>query len=199
MARRSINELILLIDENADNRAILGDMLRSRGYRVINATSTAKELSQAAELSPELILLATVPRQNAIECVQEIRTNDKLKDIPILLLLTPSEGKQAAKIKAMARTAGVNDFISLPIEEVELLARIANLIELQRARDQLADYNAELDKKVSARTELLEQALRGQKELLNEVQEVRSLWLATFNVMIRAIRTGITWPERAAQ
>lgn len=130
------NALILAVDDEPANLALLRKLLGHRGYRVIEATDGPGAVAAAAEHRPDLILLdVNMPGFDGIEACQRIRAQRDLAALPVLMLTalqTPAD-------KARALDAGANDFLSKPFDEVELVARIRSLLRTKVLQDRLVE------------------------------------------------------------
>jgi|GEM_PF-790836 len=174
---------VLVVDDNVDNRALVCQILRRHGYQVEEATGGIEGLDKTISSPPDLIFLdALMPDIDGLEITRRIRAHSSLSHIPIVLYTAIAD-----QMKADALQAGANDFLTKPINAVELVARTRTLLAMKFALDELAALNRTLEEKVIERTALLEQALQGQRELLAEVREAHRRWQSTFNAMKDAI------------
>ncbi|MBU1248375.1 MAG: HD domain-containing protein, partial [Proteobacteria bacterium] len=89
------------------------------------------------------------------EVVQAIRENILYKDIPVVMVTALSAKKD--RLKAVA--CGANDFISKPIDSIELKVRIASLIQLKGYHDEIRRHQENLEEMVNAKTKALKMAL----------------------------------------
>lgn len=111
---------ILVVDDLSDNLFLLQTVLEAEGYEVDTANNGSLALSKVEDSPPDLILLdVMMPDMNGYEVTQQIRQNENVPFIPILLV-TAHEDADAMEGLAL----GANDFIRKPIEFDKLLARI---------------------------------------------------------------------------
>ena len=116
----SSSSRILVVDDLTDNLFLLQAILEAEGYVVDTADNGKLALDKVETSPPDLILMdVMMPGMNGYEVTQNIRQNQKLPFIPILLV-TAYEDVDAIQGLAL----GANDFIRKPIEFDKLLARI---------------------------------------------------------------------------
>src|SRR5688500_786428 len=77
--------LILVVDDSADNVAMLSLDLQQQGYRVVTATDGEDAISVAATTLPNLILMdISMPRLDGLGATRKIRENDALRKVPVI-------------------------------------------------------------------------------------------------------------------
>ena len=147
--------LILAIDDEPANLQVLEAMLMSQGYRVETALNGELGLEKADELSPDLILLdVMMPGLNGFEVAQRLKENDNTKRIPIVMITALNQVEDRVK----ALDAGADDFMTKPVNKVEVRARVRSLLKVKAYNDYMVNYQKELEKEVNARTEELQAA-----------------------------------------
>ena len=144
---------ILVVDDTPHNVKLLADLLGAKGYRVETATSGAEALSKIAAGAPDIVLLDVVmPGMTGYEVCKTLRADEKTAALPIVLVtsLDPLE----EKIKGLE--VGADDFLTKPINQAELLARVRTLLRVKSLYDtvqeqasQLAHWNKELEQRVA--------------------------------------------------
>ena len=121
--------LILVVDDNADMRSYVERILRKE-YRIVLAKDGAEAFEQAQGLRPELIVTdVMMPKMSGHDLLKAMRADKGLQSIPVIFL-TARAGTEA---RVESLEAGADDYLSKPFDELELLARVGNLI---RARAQ---------------------------------------------------------------
>jgi two-component system, cell cycle sensor histidine kinase and response regulator CckA len=124
---------ILIVDDQEQNRLLLEAMLKSLGYASELAASGAEALDKL-DPSFDLVLLdILMPEMDGYEVARRIRDRSDCPSIPIIVV-TALSGK-ADRLTAVA--AGANDFISKPIDRMELQVRLASLLKMKEAQDAL--------------------------------------------------------------
>jgi len=120
---------ILVIDDAKDMLALLEFELAEEGYQVLTAENGARGLSILRKQSVNLILLdIMMPEMSGLEVLAEIKSNEKLKDIPVIML---SASEHSEDIVA-ALDLGAADFVTKPYIYQVLTARIRTSLRLQQ-------------------------------------------------------------------
>ena len=151
---------ILVVDDTPKNVKLLADLLSAKGYAVATASSGAEALAKVEAEKPDLVLLDVVmPEMSGYEVCRKIRENPKAGILPVVMVtaLDPSE----ERIKGLE--AGADDFLTKPINQPELLARVKSLLRIKELYDtvqaqsaQLSDWNKTLEQKVQDQVSQLE-------------------------------------------
>jgi CheY-like chemotaxis protein len=118
--------VILVVDDSADNVAFLSLDLQQIGYRVVTATNGEEAVSIASAILPNLILMdISMPRLDGLGATRQIREIEGLREVPIIALTAfDTEG-----FKRAAYDVGVSGYLTKPIDFV----RMHKLIALQLA------------------------------------------------------------------
>ncbi len=151
------NASILIVDDQPANLRLLERLLEQDGYTQVTTTTDSREvLALFAERKPDLILLDLVmPHLDGFGVMEQLRPVISAEEyLPILILtadITP-------ETKRRALASGAKDFLTKPIDAVEVLLRIRNLLETRFLYQQLRNQNQILDEQVRARTAELTQA-----------------------------------------
>lgn len=153
-------EHILVVDDVAKNVRLLADVLGARGYRTSTAASGTEALACIAADRPDLVLLdVMMPGMNGYEVCRAIRADPACAVLPVVLV-TALDPEQE-RIKGLE--AGADDFLSKPIHQAELLARVRSLLrvkslydEVQRQRAELQAWNSTLAQRVADSVQQLE-------------------------------------------
>jgi putative two-component system response regulator len=148
---------VLVVDDQQANVILLQRMLEQWGYNdVVATTDAASVYALCKETPPDLILLdLQMPQPDGFELMEILRPiTQGPPSIPILVLT--ADAQQATRQRALA--GGANDFLSKPLEPIEVRLRIGNLLETRRLQLQLFDRNVHLTEAVQERTEDLQAA-----------------------------------------
>jgi phosphoserine phosphatase RsbU/P len=133
---------ILIVDDTPANLQVLAGMLKERGYKVRPAPSGKLALAAAKLDPPDLILLdINMPEMNGYEVCERLKSDDKLKGIPIIFISALTEPLD--KVKAFA-TGGV-DYLTKPFQMEELHARVETHLKLRRQQIELEEYARHLE------------------------------------------------------
>ncbi|MEO6714692.1 MAG: response regulator [Mycobacteriales bacterium] len=128
--------LILAVDDEQANLALLGKLLKHQGYDVAEARDGRSALTAIEEQEPDLVCLdVMMPEMDGIEVCQRLRRQPGRAGLPILLLTALDRPED----KARGLAAGANDFLSKPFDESELSARLKSLLRTKALQDRLAD------------------------------------------------------------
>jgi putative two-component system response regulator len=148
--------VILVVDDQVQNIELLEAHLVPHGYEIIRAVNGEDALDKLSGNQIDLILLdIMMPGMDGFEVTRRVRQSKKNHLLPVILVTALWETED--RIKGIE--AGCDDFISKPIDKLELLARIRSLLKVKDYNDLMLNYRTELESEVTARTEQLNQAL----------------------------------------
>ena len=116
---------ILVIEEDALNRALLKDILTVKGYRMLFATKGLEALERLEETRPDLIILdLVVPGISGLELIGMIRRDPNLRNVPIIA----ATGLPERLYRNQAFELGCDAFIAKPISVTELWTTVDGLL-----------------------------------------------------------------------
>ena len=125
---------ILCADDEPINLRLLQAILTAEGYEIIAAADGREAMEVLDKQTPSLILLdVMMPHLDGYEVCRKIKTDEKLRHIPVIMLTALIS--TAERIKGIE--AGAEDFISKPFDRSEVLARIAMLLRVKELNDRL--------------------------------------------------------------
>ncbi len=155
---------ILVVDDNPRNVKLLADILGAKSYAVSTAASGDEALRKVAAERPDLVLLDVVmPGMSGYEVCRAIRSDPATQILPVVMVtaLDPHE----ERVKGLE--AGADDFLTKPINQPELLARVRSLLRIKSFHDtiqtqktELADWNETLTRRVREQVSQLERLSR---------------------------------------
>ena len=117
---------ILLVDDSATTLMMEQMVLRGLPYQIVTAKNGREAVATAAAERPDLILLDVVmPEMNGFEACRQIRQLPATKDVPIIMVTTKGEEQNVET----GFEAGCSDYITKPINSVELLAKVRNFLD----------------------------------------------------------------------
>jgi putative two-component system response regulator len=152
--------VILIVDDQPQNIELLEAYLIPPGYEIVKAANGEEALEKIFGNQIDLILLdVMMPGMDGFEVTRRVRRDEKQRLLPIILV-TALRGTED-RIKGIE--AGCDDFISKPVDRMELLARVQSLLKVKAYNDLMVNYQKELESEVTRRTEELKHALEGIK------------------------------------
>lgn len=119
---------VLIVDDVASNRAVLVDLLSPLGFGIIEACDGIEALELAQTKRPDLILMDIVmPKMDGEEVTHLLRQLPALAQVPIIALSASASNADETK----CLEAGANAFLPKPVDQDELLAQMAALMQLE--------------------------------------------------------------------
>ncbi|MEK6715716.1 MAG: response regulator [Candidatus Omnitrophota bacterium] len=132
--------VIMIVDDEEEARLGLNRLLIKEGYTVKLASSGEEALILINQARPDAILLDfKMPGLDGIEVCRRIRSNDKTKTIPIIMITGFPEEKE------IAVQAGADDFLDKPIDPIKLSMRIKCVLKVAKIVDELERTKAYLE------------------------------------------------------
>lgn len=124
--------VVMVVDDQTSNIQVVGTMLTREGYEVIPATSGTQALQRMAARLPDLVLLdVMMPDMDGFEVCRRLREHPDTSALPVIFV---SAANDTDAIMRGLEAGGV-DYITKPFNKAELLARVRNQVDLQRARE----------------------------------------------------------------
>lgn len=146
--------LILIVDDEASQRALLGDFVRSLGYAAAEASSGEAALEQMAKQVPEMVLLdVRLGGISGLETLHRIR--EQWRELPVLLITAFADVRQAVE----AVKSGADDYLSKPVDLDELQAALSDALGRTQSEQQ-AEQLPELPPGVVADSPAMRSVLR---------------------------------------
>jgi two-component system cell cycle response regulator DivK len=120
-----MSKKILVVEDQADNRQILRDLLSSAGYEMSEAENGVEALAVVAKERPDLILMdIQLPIMDGYEATRRIKADPKTKAIPVIVVTSYALSGDEAK----AREAGCDAYVTKPYSPRALLAKIKEFL-----------------------------------------------------------------------
>ena len=118
-------ELILLVEDNDNNRLLVRDVLKASGYRVAEAETAEDGLRMAAQQQPALILMdIQLPGMNGIEALRHLRADPATRAIPVIAVTASAMTQDRHQIMA----AGFDGYQSKPISVKGFLQAVREML-----------------------------------------------------------------------
>lgn len=122
---------ILIVDDLAASRELLSDMLSGHGYDLVLAAGGAEALALARSHPPDLVLLdLMMPDIDGLQVCRELRADSRTAQAPVIIVTALDDRK--ARLAGL--DAGCDDFLTKPIDVLELRARVRTIVKLNRFR-----------------------------------------------------------------
>ena len=135
-------KVVLVVDDVAENRTVVGHLLRLLGFELVEAENGREGLELAQRLRPHLILMdIAMPEMDGLEAVRRLRQLAAFKDVPVIAV---SASVSAADSKKCLE-AGMNAFLAKPFDVDKLLEQMGRLLQLDWIYDAQAQASAELE------------------------------------------------------
>jgi putative two-component system response regulator len=148
---------VLVVDDNLANRELIEQILKQSRYTAVRSTPDSAIVEQLCRSwQPDLVLLDLhMPGLTGYDVMAAIRDLiAEPENLPVLVLT--ADGTLDARHRALS--LGARDFVAKPIDRLELLLRVRNLLQVRSLQQRLQHQNASLDEAVRERTVELQQA-----------------------------------------
>ena len=196
---------IFVVEDEKPILTLLTYNLEKEGYKVSSSSNGEEALSVIKEKKPDLVLLDwMVPDLSGIKICQYLKQDEKVKNIPIIMLT--AKGEEEDKVKGL--NTGAEDYMTKPFSFPELLARIKSL--LKRVKPNIVSEEATyLDLKIDRESmkvfrkekeitlgpkeyKLLDFLIKQPKRVYSREQLLEHVWGDDINVESRTVDVHIT-------
>ncbi len=148
---------ILVVDDVDKNVKLLADLLTVKGYRVVTASGGVEALAKVESERPDLVLLdVMMPDLNGYDVCRKIRENHETAMLPIVMVTALDPAGERVK----GLEAGADDFLTKPIGQAELVARVRSLLRIKQLYDEIQELNGSLERRVADQVTELERLSR---------------------------------------
>jgi CheY-like chemotaxis protein len=183
---------ILIVDDTPSSQTLLSTMLETLPARVIQAMDGVEAIEHLEKEHVDLIITdIQMPILDGVALINEIKNRPEYDTIPIIVITGYSDTVSIDK----AFKAGANDYLTKPLEQLEVMARINNLLRLQRAEKRWIDAVALL----TNQNEALANSNQELQAIIKELQESLSLNKEKTNSLLQALSESTTKRSDMAQ
>ncbi len=135
---------ILIVDDDERNVRLIESILKANKYQVDKAYDGEEALQTVDKALPDLILLdAMMPKVNGYEVCLRLKKQPDTRLVPIIMVTALN----ALEDKVQALEIGADDFLSKPINRLELLAKMRSVLRAKSLHDEIVRTKAELETK----------------------------------------------------
>jgi class 3 adenylate cyclase/CheY-like chemotaxis protein len=161
--------LILAVDDVAENLDIVQMRLEAQGYAVETAADGEEAIARARELSPDLILLdIMMPKLDGIAALKILKQDQALRFIPVILLTAKADRTDVIA----GLEAGGDDYLTKPIDQASLMARVRSMLRIKTLNDELDALNQSLETRVAQQVAEIERIGRLRRFLAPQIADM---------------------------
>lgn len=161
------NSKIMVVDDEYSDAKLLESILLLFGYEVVTVSSGEEALEKIKDVNPAVVILdMMMPETDGCEVARRIKGEDETRIIPVVMVTSLDNVED--RIRALE--AGADDFLSKPVDRLELQARIKSLVTVKRYNEQMRDYQKNLEHEVAQKTAELNAAFQDLKKAHEKIK-----------------------------
>ena len=127
-------QVVLVVDDEPANFDVIEILLFKERYELHHKDNGADAIASLVEINPDIILLdVMMPDMDGIEVCQHLKSNRQWQHIPVIIVTALSDKEDLAR----CLDAGADDFISKPINSIELRARVRSMLRIKSQYDHI--------------------------------------------------------------
>ena len=132
---------VLIVDDNEQNLELLHAYLDELGGEVRVAHDGLEAIDSVADNAPDIILLdIMMPRMSGFQVCEKLKKDPATRDIPIIMVTALNEVGDVER----AIDSGADDFLTKPVNKLELLTRVRSLLRVRQLKRQLEQAVTEI-------------------------------------------------------
>ncbi len=190
---------VLIVDDEPINIKLIRKTLAMEGYeKIVGTSDTSDWLALIRREMPSVILLdIMMPGISGLDILEQIRADEHLADLPVVILTASTN----VDTKRRAFDLGASDFLTKPLDSVELLPRVRNVLLVKAHQDHMRRYADALEREIAGQLKAIEkyavaletanEMLRRSREAAQVADRAKSRFLANMSHEIRTPLTSI--------
>ncbi|MEM1183507.1 MAG: response regulator [Planctomycetota bacterium] len=137
-----VDTTVLVVDDNEQNRELLSAYLEELGCQVTHAVDGAAAIASMEASPPDLVLLdVMMPRMSGFQVCEWMKSREPTKGVPVIVVTALNEVGDVER----AVDAGADDFLTKPVNRLELVVRVRSLLRVGQLQRRLDDAERAVD------------------------------------------------------